>query len=215
MSAETTLASQTDTSGQATVVTFQLEQQMYALPIESIVRIVEMVTITPIPRTNHAIEGVINYKGVTVPAINLRRHLGLPAVPFELDTHIIIAQTGERMIGLVVDHVLNVDEFPSVRVSRPDDILPEGLGKAPLLRGVAQTPQGMVLVLDLEDLLAPGQAEALIQVADALFQEAQEAEEDETAEESMPLPSATEEEKEDDQQGQDTQVEEIEMEAKA
>jgi purine-binding chemotaxis protein CheW len=185
---------------------------MYALPIESIVRIVEMVTITPIPRTNHAIEGVINYKGVTVPAINLRRHLGLPAVPFGLDTHIIIAQTGERMIGLVVDHVSDVSEFPSVRVSRPDDILPEGLGKAPLLRGVAQTPQGMVLVLDLEDLLAPGQAEALIQVADALFQGAQEDEEDEHGEEPTSLPSATKEDREDDQQGEDTQVEETEME---
>jgi len=215
VSAKTMLASQTDTSGHATVVTFQLGQQMYALPVESIVRIVEMVTITPIPRTNHAIEGVINYKGVTVPAINLRRHLGLPAVPFGLDTHIIIAQTGERMVGLVVDRVLDVSEFPSVRVSRPDDILPEGLGKAPLLRGVAQTPQGMVLVLDFEDLLAPGQAEAFIRVADALLQEAQEAEKDEHAKESTPLSSATEEDREDDQEDQNTQVEEAEMEVKA
>ena len=215
MSAETTLASQTGTSSYATAVTFQLGQQIYALPIESIVRIVEMVTITPIPRTNHAIEGVINYQGTTIPAINLRRHLGLPAVPFGLDTHIIIAQIGERMVGLVVDRVLDVSEFPSVRVSRPDDILPEGLGKAPLLRGVAQTPQGMVLVLDFEDLLAPGQAEAFIRVADALLQEAQEAEKDEHAKESTPLSSATEEDREDDQEDQNTQVEEAEMEVKA
>jgi purine-binding chemotaxis protein CheW len=185
---------------------------MYALPIESIVRIVEMVTITPIPRTNHAIEGVINYKGATVPAINLRRYLGLPTVSFGLDTHIIIAQTGERMVGLVVDRVSDVFEFPSVRISRPDDILPEGLGKAPLLRGLAQTPQGMVLILDLEDLLAPGQAEAVIQVADILLQKAQEDEEDDHDKEPTPVPSATEEAERNDQQGQDTQVEEPEME---
>jgi purine-binding chemotaxis protein CheW len=214
VSAETTLASQAHTSSHATVVTFQMGQQMYALPIESIVRIVEMVTITPIPRTNHVIEGVINYQGVTIPAVNLRRHLGLPMVSFGLDTHIIIAQIGERMIGLVVDRVLDVSEFPSVRVSRPDDILPQGLGRVPLLRGVAQTPQGIVLVLDLENLLAPGQAEAFIRVADALFQEEQEAEEDEHAEESAALLSATEVDREDDQEDQSTQVEKAEMEVK-
>ena len=210
MSAETTFAPQTQTSRHNTVVTFQLGRQIYALPIGSIVRIVEMVTITPIPRTNHSVEGVINYKGVTVPVVNLRRHLGQPAVPFGLDTHIVIAQTGERMIGLIVDQVLNVSTFPQIQVSRAGDILPKGLGQAPLLRGVVQTAQGMVLVLDLEDLLSSDQAEMLVQAAEALNQEA----ENEQSAEEMPSPPDAAQGHEDDDQGvEETQVEETEMEA--
>jgi purine-binding chemotaxis protein CheW len=189
-----------------------LDRQIYALPIGSIVRIVEMVTITPIPRTNHSVEGVINYKGVTVPVVNLRRHLGQPLVPFGLDTHIVIAQTGERMIGLIVDQVLDVSDFPQIHVSRPDDILPEGLGHAPLLQGVVQTAQGMVLVLDLEDLLSSDQAEMLVHAAETLYQET---EQEQSTKETPSLPD-TAEEYEDDEQGiEETQVEEPEMETQA
>lgn len=168
MSADPRLISMTSTKNRSTVITFHLGQQVYALPISSIVRIVEMVAITPIPRTNHSVEGVINYKGVTVPVVNMRRHLGLPAVPFGLDTHIVIAQIGERMMGLIVDQVQDVSEFADIRLSDLDSLLPEGLGQVPMLQGLVQTPQGAVLILDLDALFSEEQSHALVQFADAL-----------------------------------------------
>jgi purine-binding chemotaxis protein CheW len=210
VSAEPTLALHTDIRGHSTVVTFQLGRQIYALPIESIVRIVEMVAITPIPRTNHSVEGVINYKGVTVPVVNLRGHLGLPIVPFGLDTHIVIAQTGERTIGLVVDQVLDVSDFPKIQISRPEDILPKSLGQAPFLQGVVQTPHGMVLVLDLQDLLSSDQAEMLVRAAEALDQETEQ-----DAEKTPSLPAPADENEESDQQAEVAQEQETEMEVQA
>jgi purine-binding chemotaxis protein CheW len=150
-------------SGQHNLVTFRLEQQTYALPIEPIVKINEMVTVIPIPQINGSVEGVINYHGVAVPAINLRRHLGLPAASLGLDTHIIVAEIGERRVGLIVDEVLEVLELADDRIACPDDILPEGLGEAPLLRGLVHTEEGMVLLLDLDDLFLLRQAQALDQ----------------------------------------------------
>ena len=169
------------------LVTFRLGRQTYALPIEPIAQIVEMVTITPIPQVNHSVEGVINVRGTAVPVVNLRCHLGLPEAkwqepkaPYGLHTPIILVQAGERMIGLIVDQVEDVLNISADQITRPKDILPEGLSDAPPVQGLLYTSQGAVLLLDLEHLFASNQAqfaqtlEALSAVNDASDDDQQE-----------------------------------------
>jgi chemotaxis signal transduction protein len=72
-------------------------------------------------------------------------------------------QVNEYMIGLIVDEVLDVLGLPSSQVARPDDILPEELGEAPLLQGVAHTADGPVLLLDPAHLFLPHQQQVLAQ----------------------------------------------------
>ena len=156
---------------QHNLVTFRLDQQIYALPIASIFKIIDMVAITPIPQVNHAIEGIINVHGDTVPVINLRRHLNLPQAPFKLHTHIILAQNNGRTFGLIVDQVMDVLSLPAGQIAAPDQILPKGLGKAPLLQGLVHTPESTVLLLNLEQMFKPQQAQALAQAIEAMNEE--------------------------------------------
>jgi purine-binding chemotaxis protein CheW len=148
---------------QRTLVAFRLDQQTYALHIEPIMQIIEMVTIMPIPQISNAVEGIINVRGAPVPVVNLRRYLGLPEATLQLHTPIILAQVGELMVGLIVDEVLDVLSLPGGQIARPAEILPEGLGEAPILQGLAHTPDGMLLLLDLEHLFLPHQAQVLAQ----------------------------------------------------
>jgi purine-binding chemotaxis protein CheW len=157
-----------DSSDQHNLVAFRLGQQIYALPIKPIVQIIEMVAITPIPQVGDTVEGVINVHGVAVSVVNLRRHLGLPDVAFQLRTPIMLVQTGEQMIGLIVDEVLDVIGLSIDQVARLADILPEGLGEAPILQGLAHVQNDTVLLLDLEHLFLPHQARALAQAAATL-----------------------------------------------
>ena len=143
---------------QRNLVAFRLDLQTYALPIEPIVQIIEMVTITPIPQVSNTVEGVINVRGALVPVINLHRHLGLPEAALKLHTPIVLVQVGEQMVGLIVDEVLDVLTLSDSQITRTADIVPEGLGKASILQGLAHTPDGMVLLLDLDRLLLPDQA---------------------------------------------------------
>lgn len=156
------------------LVTFRLDQQVYALPIGSIIQIVEVVAITPIPQVNHAVEGVINYHGQAIPAVNLRRLLGLPTVPLGLDMHIVVANGSGRIVGLLVDQVLSVRELSSAQIACPSEILPEGLGEVPFLGGVARTASGLVFVLDLDRLLEGQPVQQLQEAMDALAQVAAE-----------------------------------------
>jgi purine-binding chemotaxis protein CheW len=160
-------------SDQRNLVTFRLDQQLYALPIEPIVQIIEMVTITPIPQIEGAVEGVINVRGTPVIVVNLRRHLGLPTVRLQLRTPIILAQVGGRMVGLIVDQVIDMLSLSSDQVTRPDDFLPQELSEMPLLQGLAHTPDGTVLLLDLEHLFQPQQVQSLARAAAKVIEKGQ------------------------------------------
>ena len=153
---------------QQILVTFQLDRQTYALPIAHIAQIVEMVTITPVPQAGPAVEGVIHVRGAAVPVVNLRRHFGLPESPLQLHTPIILVETGRWTVGLIVDEVLDVLQLPVAQIARPADVLPADLEATPILQGLARTPGGTLLLLDLEHLFRPDQAQALAQVIAAL-----------------------------------------------
>ena len=150
------------------VITFRLGQQLYALPIGPVAQIVEMVAITRIPQINYAVAGVINYHGVSVPVIDLGLHLGLPTVSPGLDTHIIVITVGERLVGLIVDQVLQVIDLLPVQISPVEAIMPEGLGQVPLLLGLAHTPEGTVLLLDPERLFSSQIVQSFAQAVEAL-----------------------------------------------
>lgn len=158
------------TSDFRNLVTFRLDRQMYALPIEPIVQIIEMVAVTPIPQVNHSVEGVINVRGTAVPVVNLRRHLSLPEAKLRLHTPLILVQTGERIVGLIVDEVSDVLNISASQIISPTEILPEGLGDAPLLQGLIHTPQGAVLLFDLSRLFSADRAK-LVQALAALPQD--------------------------------------------
>lgn len=148
-----------------TLVTFRLDRQVYGFPIEPVVQIIEMVTITPIPQAGSYLEGVINVRGDAVPVINLRCHLGLPRLALQLHTPIILTRTGRRMVGLVVDEVTDVCDIAIEQVIRAADVLPPGMAELPFLRGLIHAENRTVLLLDHERLLdgrpLPGAAEVL------------------------------------------------------
>jgi purine-binding chemotaxis protein CheW len=150
-----TTSARSISTDQRVLVTFRLERQLYALPIAPIVQIIEMVAVTPLPQVHAAIKGVINWHGTLAPAIDLRSYLGLPDALPGADTHIILTQVGGRLAGLIVDQVLDVLHLSAQQVIHPADILPLGLNATPpMIEGLARTPDGMVLLLELEQLVA-------------------------------------------------------------
>jgi purine-binding chemotaxis protein CheW len=134
------------------LVVFDIGQQPYALPIDPVEQIVEMVTITPMPQENCLIEGVINVRGSMVPVVNLGSALGLPATKLELHTPIVLVHTQGRTVGLIVDQVRDVLHLPLQQMRRSADFLPDDLNGAPLIAGVFRSPYGVVLMLNLERL---------------------------------------------------------------
>lgn len=164
----TVLGNQPD---QQDVVAFQLGRQTYALPINPVVQIIEMVAITPIPQISNALEGVINVQGEAVAVVKLRRHLGLPDTPLQLNTPIILVKVGERTVGLIVDEVLDVLNLPDDRIVHLSDILLETMGDAPVLQGLTYIAENALLMLNPGELFDPQELRALAQAVEILAAE--------------------------------------------
>jgi len=159
-----------ESSRQAHLVLFRLGEQNFALPVEDVYQIIEMVSIIRLPQVETLIEGVINVRGKMAPVVDLRRVLKKGTPSRGLNTPLILVKAKNQLTGIIVDEVLNVIEVLSERIARLDEFMPVEAARTPILQGIANPADDCVMVLDLDHLFEPGQGEALSQMAESLVE---------------------------------------------
>ncbi len=93
------------------VVEFEIGHEKYALDINLAREIVEMMPITPIPRSPQYLCGIMNLRGEITNIININTILGVPDVDTKAGKKIIVLSsdaTGGENIGIIVDDVQSV-----------------------------------------------------------------------------------------------------------
>jgi purine-binding chemotaxis protein CheW len=60
------------------LIVFNVGSSRYALNIENIQRIIQMVELTEIPNTSELIDGMISYENKLIKVLNFRKLIGLP-----------------------------------------------------------------------------------------------------------------------------------------
>jgi purine-binding chemotaxis protein CheW len=144
------------------VLAFEVAGQEYGLPVESVVQIVEMVAITPLPAAPELVIGVMNFHGRVIPVVDVRRRLHLPPQDYSLRTPIIISSMEGHIAGLVVDAVRGVVEVQPQQVQMPEQIFAPGTSPpSQLWAGVVRLSDGLLLILDLGAFLAPAEEKML------------------------------------------------------
>ena len=131
-------------------IIFTLGEQRYALHLSVVDRVVRAVTINPIPQAPEIILGVVNVQGRIIPIINMRRRFGLPEREIVLTDQLIIAHTARRPVGLVVDAIIDVIEYPKQGIAAAENILPD----LEYVEGVVKFQDGLVLIHDLDKFLS-------------------------------------------------------------
>lgn len=91
------------------VIRFQKEK--YAISISNIHEIIEMQTLTEVPRSHYFLEGVINLRGKIVPVASLAKRLNVAASEVTKHMRIIVVNFGSDVVGLIVDAVEQVVTF--------------------------------------------------------------------------------------------------------
>lgn len=138
------------------IVVFALAGQRHGVALDRVQELLPMVALTLVPDAP-ALEGVFNLRGTAVPVVNLRRALGLPDRPAEPSDHLIVCQTGTRLVALRVDRALDLIVL--------DD------GAETLTMGsrsrVAKASDGLVLLPDLDALLAAATTVTSLPVSEA------------------------------------------------
>lgn len=140
-------------------VTFQLDGQLYGLPIEVVQEIQQLVEFTPLPDKAPALLGLIDVRGHVVPALDLRVLVGLEPKPFTLQTPMVFCRARGHIVCLIVDEVEDVIDLPATGLQPPSSLY----SLADRLIGMCRLPQGLVLLLDIERLVP----DAALAAADA------------------------------------------------
>ncbi|WP_088536655.1 chemotaxis protein CheW [Geobacter sp. DSM 9736] len=131
------------------LVLFSVEGHRLALPLRVVEKVVQAVEVTPLPGAPEEVAGVIDIAGTITLVIDLRRRLGIPPREILLTDQLLIARTPRRMAALLVDSVEGV--LPGGRLAPASQIL-SGLEA---VEGVLTLPDGLVVIHDLDILLAP------------------------------------------------------------
>jgi len=131
-------------------VFFQLDSQLFALPLSNVQRIARSVEITPLPQAPDIVIGVINVRGQIIPAVDFRKRLNLPPKELSLKDHLIIAKTDRRSVALLVDDVTEISRINDDQITQRESIL----SKMPLVKGAVKVKGEIILIHDLEKFLS-------------------------------------------------------------
>ena len=85
------------------LVVWSLDSQRYALPFAVVERVVRVVALTPLPDAPEIIRGIVNVKGMPIPVIDARVRFGLPKRAIRLSDQLVIADTRNRRVAILVD----------------------------------------------------------------------------------------------------------------
>ena len=137
-------------------LTFQLEDEIFAIDVSQVREVLDISTITKVPQTPDFMRGVINVRGSVVPVVDMRIKFGMPVVDNTLDTRIVVMEVemGEEtvILGALADAVKEVIEL------EPTDIEPPPrLGtrwRTELIKGIGKRNDNFMLLLDVDRLFS-------------------------------------------------------------
>jgi len=130
------------------LVTFTMAGETYALEIQQVEAIINLVPITRVPKAPNHIDGVINLRGEIVPVINTRRRLRLTEIERRASDQIIILSFEDEKVkaGFLVDSVQEVIRLPESAIEPPSRVS-ESVD-VEYLRGVGKIENHIIILLN-------------------------------------------------------------------
>jgi purine-binding chemotaxis protein CheW len=134
------------------LATFVLAREEYGVDVRQVQEIRRVTEITSVPRAPEFVRGVINLRGRILPVLDLRRRLGLGEVSVSRASRIVVVHLKGRLLGLLVDGASQVLKVPVSNVEpAPEEVVQKG---GDYIRGVAKLADRLIVLVDLERLLA-------------------------------------------------------------
>ena len=132
-------------------VAFSIGEQDYCVDIMSVREIRTWTGTTPLPNTADFVRGVINLRGIILPIIDLRARFGQGDTDPTKNHVVVIVAVGGRLVGLLVDAVLDILTVREGEIAPIPDT--GGEERNPYLGGLITQEDRMVAMIALERLV--------------------------------------------------------------
>ncbi len=123
----------------------------FAIDVLTVQEINRLAEITKVPKTPSYVEGVINLRGRIIPVLDLRQRFGLTSGKQTGQTRVVVVSLSSRLVGLVVDAVVEVLNLPKTAIESPPS-LGNSVG-SDYTMGVGRLENRLLIILDLNRLL--------------------------------------------------------------
>ena len=137
-------------------LTFKLADEIFALDVAKVREILELTTITKVPKTPDFMRGVINLRGSVVPVVDMRLKFGMSMTEQTVDTCIIVVEValdGETMVlGALADSVQEVVELEAEQIEAAPQIGTKL--DTTFIRGMGKIDGHFVIILDIDQVFS-------------------------------------------------------------
>jgi purine-binding chemotaxis protein CheW len=148
----------------AQFVNFRLRDEEYGVDIGSVREITRVVDISHIPESPSFIKGVTNLRGQIIPVVDLAKQFGLaPQEKLPESARIVVTEVKGQTVGMIVDEVPEVLKIPEENIESTPELIQTEIRKD-YIKGVGKLENRLIVILDLEKVLAPHELEEVAKV---------------------------------------------------
>ncbi len=143
------------------LVNFRLRDEEFGLDIGLVREITRVADITHIPEAPSFVYGVTNLRGQVIAVIDLARQFGLaPQQDLPETAKIVVTEIKGQTVGMLVDEVPEVLKIADENIEPAPELIQTEV-RTDYIKGVGKLDNRLIILLDLEKLLAPHEAEEL------------------------------------------------------
>jgi len=132
-------------------VTFRLDEEIYGINVMLVQEVLRVTDIAPVPGAPNYVIGIINLRGNVVTVIDTRMRFGLPPREFDDTTRIVIIETENQTVGIVVDSVSEVVDIYSNEIETAPNVGNDETAR--YIEGVVSRGEELLILVDLNKLL--------------------------------------------------------------
>jgi len=132
-------------------VTFRLDGETYGINVMQVQEVLRYSEIAPVPGAPPYVLGIINLRGNVVTVIDTRHRFGLADGEVTDNTRIVIIETDNHVIGIMVDSVAEVVYLNQSEIETAPNVGNEESAK--FIQGVCHKNDELLILIDLNKLL--------------------------------------------------------------
>ena len=148
------IKNETDVDGNDEVlqwVTFQLEQETYGINVMQVQEVLRYSEIAPVPGAPNYVLGIINLRGNVVTVIDTRLRFGLQPTEVTDNSRIVIIESEQQVIGILVDSVAEVVYLKTSEIDSAPNVGTDE--SARFIQGVSNRDGELLILVDLDKML--------------------------------------------------------------
>lgn len=133
-------------------VTFKLQEETYGINVMQVQEVLRVSEIAPVPGAPSYVLGIINLRGNVVTVIDTRNRFGLMSKDQDDATRIVIIETDQHIIGIMVDSVAEVVDLRASEIETAPNVGNDESSK--YIQGVTSRDNELLILVDLNKFLS-------------------------------------------------------------